>query len=208
MNYKITTAGAIIAGLVIYILYLQQCKQQPKQKDKSPAVLSVDTQAILKKYQVVTHPKTDTVYRPGSVRYKPGAPGEPYPVPYEVVKEIPAKVDTQAIIQDYYSVRIKKDSFVTPEVGIRLTDSLYNNDIFGRQWDVQVTSKTVIKTVAPATIYFGGGFYNSKTILLSGAHVDLGYINRKGQHLKVDILRMSGEWHKGVTFYQPLWRFK
>jgi hypothetical protein len=208
MNYKIPTAGAIIVGLVIYILYLQQCTKQPKQSD-NPAVLSVDTQAILKKYQVVTHPGTDTVYRPGAVIY-PDLPKafEVDGSKWETVKDIPVKVDTEAIIRDYYSLRIKKDSFITRGARINLTDSVYNNDIIGRQWDVQVYSETVTKTVAPAMVYFGGGFYNSKTILFSGGHLDLGYINRKGQHFKVDILRMNGQWHKGVTFYQPLWRIK
>lgn len=202
------TAAIIIIGLVIYILYLTQCNH-PKPAD--PKIIRVDTQAILKKYQVHTVPRVDTIYRPGKTVYKDTGkvttiPGSPVFVDRRV--EVPAVIDTQAIIGDYYSRVVQKDSFVNEMARIYITDTVYKNRITGRVWDVGVVSQVITKTLASRMIYVQGGFYNSKTTLLEGVHADLGYINLKGQHFKVGALRMNKDWHYDITFGQTLWRSK
>lgn len=206
-NMKTSITTVIIAGLVIYILYLTQCNKPQLQPNQS--VLSVDTQAIIKKYQAMTSPRIDTVYRPGQFVYRHDTiRGKPETIFVETIPEVPANIDTQAILEGYYSKVIQTDSLKTPDVSIHLTDTVYKNRIIGRLWGVQAVSRTVVKTITPRTVYFGGGFHYAPSDVFSDVHVDLGYINRKGQHFKVDLKLENKQLQYGGSFYQTIFRFK
>jgi hypothetical protein len=91
----------IIICLVIVILLLKMCSPKPpvkpgddiKVKGKKYVVLHriIDTQYI---------PKTKIVYKPGETIY----------VEKPIYIDVPADVDTGAILKDYYAKRVYKDT--------------------------------------------------------------------------------------------------
>ena len=203
----------IFAGLLIlWILYLTQCRQQKPCPPGRVRIAKVDTQRIIRDYAAITKPKPDTVYRPGDTIYRPGKviPGKPpQPIFVEVVKEVPAQVDTQAIIRDYYSKWTFTDSLAIPHYKIFVQDTLYKNRLIGRGWKVK--SETIYVTATPLPpwqIYAQGGAYTSKTEFISGGELTLGYLNRRGQGFEFSLLRTTGQWHKGIKFHQTIFQSK
>lgn len=70
--------------------------------------------------ETVTVVQRDTLYR-----------FLPQPVTERIV-EVPASVDTAAILQSYYTERIYRDTVTLPATVITLTDTVYHNRIIGR----------------------------------------------------------------------------
>lgn len=67
----------------------------------------------------------------------------------EEVREVPAAVDTAAILSAYYTERILSDSFHLRDVAtVRITDTLFANDIIGRHvdYDLALLQPTVTVT--------------------------------------------------------------
>lgn len=202
----------IFAGLLIlWILYLTQCRQQKPCPPGQVRIAQVDTQRIIAEYTAFTRPHRDTVYRPGETIYRQKiVPGKaPEPIFVEIVKEIPARVDTQAIIQDYYSKYTFTDSLIIPHHRIFVQDTLYKNRLIGRSWQVKSESQVITKTPQQRwQIYGEGGAYTSKTEFLSGGELTLGYLNRRGQGFEFSILRTTGQWHEGIKFHQTIFQSK
>lgn len=211
MKLALSTTTLAVILLLFYILYLTQCR-----KTKCPPTNGSITKTVVDSshLQVSSVPVIDTVYLPGEPIYHT-TPGKPYPIPgkpYPVVREIPANVDTQAIILKYFSTVIQKDSLTyinkdsSTTVKIKTTDTVQLNQIIGRTWDIAVKTKTVSVQEFKRQFYWGGGLYGNKTDFISGAHVDIGYINKKGMHLKLDGLLMDKKLHAGLSFYQTFGR--
>lgn len=200
-NIQLSTTTLALVMALIYILYLTQCNRS----EPCPVTAVIpDTSEI----QVSSQPKTDTVYLPGQTITKKvpvkGKDSFIY-VPVEVVKPIPVKVDTQAILQDYYSVRIQSDSLITSDVRVSITDTVYQNRIVGRMWNAFIIKKAPIKK--KRYFYMGGEGFTSAFMnkmpgeLISAASIGAGYINRKGEHIKISLMRANGYWHQGIGFY-------
>ena len=69
----------------------------------------------------------------------------------EEVREVPASVDTAAIVQHYFTARVLSDTFhLRDMVTVRITDTLFQNDIVGRtvDYDLATLEPTVIYTPA------------------------------------------------------------
>lgn len=202
MLSKLSVATGVIILLVCYTIYLRECSRPAPCPDGDR--IRIDTEYIT----VSSQPITDTIYQPGDTIYKTvktTIPGKDSIVFVEIVKPVPAKIDTQAVIQAYYAMVIQQDSLKTDDLKIRITDTITKNRIVGRRWDVAQTKSTPrIKR----QFYFGGGFHTSlfmnkglSSEAISTGHIDLGYINRKGQHMKLDLMRTGGRWHQGISFY-------
>ena len=207
---KISPAWFFIVPLIIWILYLTQCRG--KVDSTSTYITKIDTQLIISQYKGSTTPKRDTIYQPGDTIWRPGKviPGKPpQPIFVEIVKEIPAKVDTQAIIEAYYSKVTYKDSLSIPNHKIYVNDTLYKNQIIGRGWNITSTSQTITKTTTrrPWSIYGEIGPYQSKTQFIAGGEITLGYLNRTGQGIEFSMLRTKGEWLKGIKFHQTIFQY-
>lgn len=208
--YKTTTAILII-GLLLYILYLTQCRQQ-KPCPQGQIFERVDTQQIINNFKSTwTKPTPDTIIK-RVVKTVPGKPipGEPIPIFMDTgrIVYLYKPIDTPALIQDYFSIRVYHDSTSFKHGKVKVTDSISQNQIMARQWEVQDTAQIITKR--PRQIYIGGGgYFNLKkdTTLVPAVHVDIGYINRKGQHFKLDILRTTKDWQGGVSFYHTI-RFR
>jgi len=119
-----------------------------------------------KKYEVIKHDidtfevvKTKVVTKKGEDIYHETI------VEKEVV--IPAIVDTQALLKDYYSKVLYKDVLVLPDsLGtVSVTDTISQNKIWGRTFDAKVKERTIketmiVKELPKTQVYYGftGGF--------------------------------------------------
>jgi hypothetical protein len=125
-----------------------------------------------KKYEVIKHDidtfevvKTKVVTKKGSDIYHETI------VEKEVV--IPAIVDTQALLKDYYSKVLYKDVLVLPDsLGtVSVTDTISQNKIMGRTFDAKVKERTIketliVKELPKTQVYYGftGGFNKADVV--------------------------------------------
>ena len=130
-----------------------------------------------KKYEVIKHDidtfevvKTKVVTKKGSDIYHETI------VEKEVV--IPAIVDTQALLKDYYSKVLYKDVLVLPDsLGtVAVTDTISQNKILGRTFNASVKQRTIketmiVKEPARNQLYYGlnAGFNKEDYVSAIGA---------------------------------------
>lgn len=197
--YKTTTAVFIFI-LVGIIIYLTQCKKY------QPTTATKTVVKVVKDSSGWTKPKPEIVYKPQFIPVKvPGKAPDPIFVDTGSIVYITLPVDTQAILNHYFSVYKYTDSFETKKNGatvkVRVTDTVTKNQIIARKW---YTEFTPAPSILYREIYIEGGGYTSRIDLISGAKVGMGYINRKRQHLKVEVLYTNGRLQYGGTFGQTL----
>ena len=132
-----------------------------------------------KKYEVIKHDidtfevvKTKVVTKKGEDIYHETI------VEKEVV--IPAVVDTQALLKDYYSKVLYKDVLVLPDsLGtVSVTDTISQNKIWGRTFDAKVKERTIketmiVKELPKTKVFYGleGGFNKADFVSSVGAGV-------------------------------------
>jgi hypothetical protein len=130
-----------------------------------------------KKYEVIKHDidtfevvKTKVVTKKGEDIYHETI------VEKEVV--IPAVVDTQALLKDYYSKVLYKDVLVLPDsLGtVSVIDTISQNKIWGRTFDAKVKERTIketmiVKELPKTQVYYGftGGFNKEDVVSNVGA---------------------------------------
>lgn len=154
----------LIIGLIILILLMRMCSGGDQ---SSHPIIKVDG----KKYELLKHTidtvtivKTDIKYRPGKVIFK-----DPpiYTTP-------PTKIDTSAVIKEYYSKIVYRDSLKLNEDGgiITLTDTISQNKIVGRLWKASINQKTIhdvtiVKELPKTQVYIGGTAGFDKTNIVN-----------------------------------------
>lgn len=91
---------------------------------------------------------------------------------------IPAVVDTQALLKDYYSKVLYKDTLVLPDsLGtVALLDTITQNKILGRTFNANVKQRTIketmiVKELPKTQVYYGltGGFNKADVVSNVGA---------------------------------------
>jgi len=91
---------------------------------------------------------------------------------------IPAVVDTMALLKDYYSKVLYKDTLVLPDsLGtVSLSDTISQNKIFGRTFNASVKQRTIketmiVKELPKTQVYYGltGGFNKADVVSNVGA---------------------------------------
>ena len=133
-----------------------------------------------KKYEVIKHEidtvdviKTKVVTKKGDDIY--------HEVIVEKEVQIPAVVDTAALLKNYYSKVLYKDVLVLPDsLGtVAVTDTISQNKILGRTFDAKVRERTIkettiVKELPKNQVYFGfdGGFNKADVV----SHVGTGLI--------------------------------
>jgi hypothetical protein len=172
--------------VLIAVVVFQQCGGNKKTTGE---IVKVDG----KKYELIKHEidtvevvKTKVVTKKGEDIY------------HETIKEvtIPAIVDTQALLQDYFAKNIYKDTLQLPDsLGIvSLIDTITQNKILGRTFNASVKQRviketTIVKELPKTKFFYGleGGF--NKADLIS--HLGMGFlINTKSDkmyHLGVGV---------------------
>ena len=137
-HLKKSTPYIVILGLVLIIFYQEGCFG----KKKSGDILNING----KKYEVIKH-EIDTFYETKTeTRYKKG---EDIVHEVEVVKEIPANVDTASILRDYYARIFYSDTFrLKDTLGyIAVNDTISKNRIVGRKYYASINVPTIKETL-------------------------------------------------------------
>ena len=160
----------IIITVLICIIGIEQCRSfQTRQKPETIKVDGKKYDVIDRKIDTIYITKTSTVYRPGKK------------IPYKVLVEkpvyIPAKIDTNAVINSYFAKVIYKDTLKIDSVGyIAVTDTLYKNKILGRSWAYKIQQKTIkdytiVKDSPRNQFYIGGSVIAGIDRVLAGPQI-------------------------------------
>jgi hypothetical protein len=166
VNFK----NIAIAALVIYILL-----QWFNPGGVMPGGRTIRIEG--KKYEVIKHEidtvdivKTKVVTKKGEDIYHETI------VEKEVI--IPAVIDTMALLKDYYSKVLYKDTLILPDsLGtVSLSDTISQNKIFGRTFNASVKQRTIketliVKELPKTQVYYGltGGFNKADVVSNVGA---------------------------------------
>lgn len=151
---KLDLKTLLIIGLVVVILLMRACSGDgDSSKPETIRVNGHKYEVVDRKVDTVYVPKDTIVYRPGKTIWK----DKP------VYLEVPANVDTTAILKDYYSTIVYKDTLKLNEnMGyVTVTDTVSKNSIVGRLWQARVNQKTIhettiVKEPARVQLYIGG----------------------------------------------------
>ena len=170
VNFK----NIAIAALIVYIL-LQWFN--PGGVMPGGRTIRIDG----KKYEVIKHEidtvdviKTKVVTKKGEDIY--------HEVIVEKEVQIPAVVDTAALLKDYYSKVLYKDVLVLPDsLGtVAVTDTISQNRILGRTFNANVRERTIreeliVKEPAKTQLYYGlnAGFNKEDYVSAIGGGVIL-----------------------------------
>lgn len=128
----------VILGLALILLYQEGCFGKKTQGDK----LRING----KDYEVIKH-EIDTFYETKTeTRYKKG---KDIFHEVEVIKEIPANVDTASILKDYYSRVFYSDTFrLKDTLGyIAVNDTISKNRVVGRKYYSQINVPIIKETL-------------------------------------------------------------
>jgi hypothetical protein len=148
-----------------------------------------------KKYEVIKHEidtidviKTKVVTKKGEDIY--------HETIVEKEVQIPAVVDTMALLKDYYSKVLYKDVLVLPDsLGtVAVTDTISQNKILGRTFNANVKQRTIkettiVKELPKTKVFYGfeGGFNKSDVVSHIGAGVILNTKKDKLYHLGIGV---------------------
>ncbi len=163
-----------------------------------------------KKYEVIKHEidtidviKTKVVTKKGEDIY--------HETIVEKEIQIPAVVDTMALLKDYYSKVLYKDVLVLPDsLGtVAVTDTISQNKILGRTFNANVKQRTIkettiVKELPKTKVFYGfeGGFNKQDVVSHIGAGVILNTKKDKLFHLGVGVAnRVVDGTNGGLTPY-------
>ena len=151
---KLDLKTILILALIIVILLMRACSSTGEHTKGDTVYVKG------KKYVVIKH-DIDTIYKPVTqVVYRPG---EVIFIDKPVYVEVPSKVDTGAILQDYYTKFPYKDTLkLTEGLGfIAINDTIFKNKILNRTFDSHVNKITIKETLyleqPPKVMAFIGG---------------------------------------------------
>jgi hypothetical protein len=167
---KLLNLKNIALVLLIAIVVFQQCGGNKKGTGE---IIKVDG----KKYELLKHEidtievvKTKIVTKKGEDIY------------HETIVEkevsIPAVIDTAALLKDYYSKVLYKDTLILPDsLGtVNVIDTISQNKIFGRTFNANVKQRTIkeitiVKELPKTQIFYGftGGFNKVDVVSNLGA---------------------------------------
>jgi hypothetical protein len=194
---KLLNLKNIAIVLLIVIVVFQQCGGD---KTKTGEIVKVDG----KKYELIKHEidtfeivKTKVVTKKGEDIY------------HETIKEviIPAIVDTQALLQDYFAKNIYKDTLQLPDsLGIvSLIDTITQNKILGRTFNASVKQRTIkettiVKELPKTKLFYGfeGGFNKADVVSHLGFGVLVNTKKDKMFHLGLGVANRTTDGTSGT----------
>ena len=147
----------LIVGLIALLVFTRGCNDKDITKGGTTVVNGKTYQNITQVVDTIYVPTKQTVYKPGKTIYKETP----------VFVAMPREVDTVAILKDFYSKEVYKDTLkLNDGLGyVSVIDTVSQNKIIGRVWNSQV-NKIIVKDTkivkkAPVNqLYIGavGGF--------------------------------------------------
>ena len=167
LNYK----NIAIAALIIFVL-LQWFNPGDILPGKKVFIAGKAYEVIKHEIDTIDIVKTKVVTKKGEDIYHETI------VEKEVI--IPAVIDTMALLKDYYSKVLYKDTLVLPDsLGIvALNDTISQNKILGRTFNASVKQRTIkettiVKELPKTKLFYGleGGFNKADFVSSVGAGV-------------------------------------
>jgi hypothetical protein len=167
LNFK----NIAIAALIIFVL-LEWFNPGGVMPGKKVFIAGKAYEVIKHEIDTVDIVKTKVVTKKGEDIYHETI------VEKEVI--IPAVIDTMALLKDYYSKVLYKDTLVLPDsLGIvALNDTISQNKILGRTFNASVKQRTIkettiVKELPKTKIFYGleGGFNKADVVSSVGAGV-------------------------------------
>lgn len=153
----------VILILIIVIVYLRGCDSS--NTGETININGTSYVIIKREIDTVYQEVKQVEYREGKTIYKE--------VPIYV--NVPAVIDTAAILNEYYSVNVYKDTLqLDSNLGyIAITDTITKNAVSGRIWNSDIKYKTIHETIIvtepPKNQYFlgiGGGVMQPNAVFL------------------------------------------
>jgi hypothetical protein len=194
---KLLNLKNIAIALLIVIVVFQQCGGNKKVTGE---IVKVDG----KKYELIKHEidtveivKTKVVTKKGEDIY------------HETIKEvtIPTIVDTQALLHDYFTKNIYKDTLQLPDsLGIvSLIDTITQNKILGRTFNASVKQRTIkettiVKELPKTKLFYGfeGGFNKADVVSHLGFGVLVNTKKDKMFHLGLGVANRTTDGTSGA----------
>jgi hypothetical protein len=137
---KIDFKTLMILGLIIVILLMQMCNGDKKEINKGDTI-----KVKGKKYEVVDHRRDTTYLTRDSIVYKKG---KDIRVEVKVPVYIPANVDTQDILKDYFARRFYVDTLDLGEKSfVIVKDTITENKILSRVFESSITERIINDTL-------------------------------------------------------------
>ena len=137
---KIDFKTLMIVGLIIVILLMQMCNGDKKEINKGDTI-----KVKGKKYEVVDHRRDTTYLTRDSIVYKKG---KDIKVEVKVPVYIPANVDTQGILKDYFARRFYVDTLDLGEKSfVIVKDTITENKILSRVFESSITERIINDTL-------------------------------------------------------------
>jgi hypothetical protein len=152
-NFIKSNFSIIIIIILLIIIFLQRACTSPNENGKE--IIRYKN----KKYEVI---KRETDTQIVTVPYSIYIPGESIYVQKPIYVPVPANVDTNNILKDYFAKYVYKDTLDLDSLGyVILTDTISKNKIDGRIWDSKinkytVTNEIVLKELPRTQLYVGG----------------------------------------------------
>ena len=137
---KLDFKTIMIIGLVIIILLLQMCDGDKKDIKKGDTI-----KVNGKKYEVVDHRRDTTYVTRDSIIFKKG---KDIKVEVKVPVYVPANVDTQEILKDYFSRRFYVDTLDLGQKSfVIVKDTITENKILSRVFESSITERIINDTL-------------------------------------------------------------
>lgn len=151
---KLDLKSLLIIGLIIVIVFMRTCNGGgDNTKPETIKVNGRKYEVVDRKVDTVIVTKDTIVYKPGRTIYK----DKPIYLP------ISPNVDSLAIIKDYYSANVYRDTLhLSENMGyVSLTDTISQNKIKGRVWVANIKQRTIhettiVKELTRTQLYVGG----------------------------------------------------
>lgn len=125
-----------IIGLIFLLVFNRGCEGNGNVKGGTTVVGGKTYKNVSEVIDTVYVPTKQTIYKPGKTIYKETP----------VFVAMPREIDTTAILKDFYSKEVYKDTLKLKEdLGyISVIDTISQNKIIGRTWNSQV-NKIIVK---------------------------------------------------------------
>ncbi len=137
---KLDFKTLMILCLIIIILLLRMCDGESNEVKKGDTI-KVDG----KKYEVVDHKRDTTYITRDSIIYKKG---KDIKVEVKVPVYVPANVDTQEILKDYFSRRFYIDTLDLGQKSfVIVKDTITENKILSRVFESSITERIINDTL-------------------------------------------------------------
>jgi hypothetical protein len=156
---------SIAIALIVCFMYLKGCFE-PSKKGEIVKIGGKDYEVIDKKTDTFYKTETKVVYKKGKDIF--------HEIEVARIKEVPVKVDTSAILKDYYSRVFYRDTFKLKDTlgYFVINDTVTQNRISSRKIETSLNFPTVKETIYLKEL--SNDFYLGPFLQVGGSSISIG----------------------------------